>query len=128
EGRYQVINYVFFGFWLLYTIYAYFVKSPYKINKHALLISGSLGLCITIVNGIQTELWLWKSLRMGYPDSFLIDVSWMAMGIISFYAAWKAKPMQKKKKRARVEEEFIPAKPAGKIITDQILTTNPSGN
>ncbi|MEM6846120.1 MAG: PepSY-associated TM helix domain-containing protein [Bacteroidota bacterium] len=44
DGRYQLINAVFFGFWLAFTIYAFFIKSSYKINKHALLIAGGLGL------------------------------------------------------------------------------------
>ncbi|MEM9389358.1 MAG: PepSY-associated TM helix domain-containing protein, partial [Bacteroidota bacterium] len=43
EGRYEVINYVFFGFWLYYTIYAYFIKSSYRINKHAILVAGIFG-------------------------------------------------------------------------------------
>ena len=128
EGRYQVINYVFFGFWLLYTVYAYVIKNNYKINKHALLLAGVLGLAIPISNGVMTGLWFWKSLGMGYSDSFLVDVSWLVMGVITLLAAWKAKPVDKKQ-NVGVEAGIIPATAAKKItISEPILTTNPSGN
>ncbi|MEM6361433.1 MAG: PepSY-associated TM helix domain-containing protein, partial [Bacteroidota bacterium] len=126
EGRYQVINYVFFGFWLLYTVYAYFIKSSHRINKHAMLLAGVLGLAIPISNGVITGLWFWKSLGMGYSDSFLVDVSWLVMGVIALLAAWKAKPVDKKQ-RVGVEAGFVPVTPTKKItISDPILTTNPS--
>ncbi|MEO1098896.1 MAG: PepSY-associated TM helix domain-containing protein, partial [Bacteroidota bacterium] len=128
EGRYQVINAVFFGFWLLYTIYAYVIKNNYKINKQALFLAGFLGLAIPISNGVITGLWFWKSLGMGNSDSFLVDVSWLVMGVIALLAAWKAKPVDKKK-RVGVEAGIVPVTPAKKMtISDPILTTNPSGN
>ncbi|MEM0938955.1 MAG: PepSY-associated TM helix domain-containing protein [Bacteroidota bacterium] len=128
ESRTQVLNTALFGFWLLYTIYAYFIKSNYKINKHALLLAGVLGLAIPIINGAVTGLWFWKSLSLGYPDSFFVDVAWLVMSLISLWAAWKAKPVEKKKKE-RVKEELTLTKSTPKvIITDPILTTNSSSN
>ncbi|MEM1408850.1 MAG: hypothetical protein AAGG59_18855, partial [Bacteroidota bacterium] len=36
------------------------------------------------------------SLGMGYSDSFFVDVSWLVMGAITLWAAWKAKPVDKR--------------------------------
>ncbi|MEM0941940.1 MAG: PepSY-associated TM helix domain-containing protein [Bacteroidota bacterium] len=98
DGRYTIINSVFFGFWLAYSIYAFLNKRSYEINKYALIIAGVFGLFIPVTNGIQTGLWFWKSLGMGYADSFLVDVAWLIMSVITLIAAWKAKPVDKKRK------------------------------
>ena len=82
---------IFFLFWLGYTVYAFFIKSPYRINKHALLLAGILGLLVPIFNGLQSGLWFWKSLQMGYPNSFFVDVSWLVMASISLWVGLKVK-------------------------------------
>ena len=93
-----------------------------------MLLAGVLGLAIPISNGVITGLWFWKSLGMGYSDSFLVDVSWLVMGVITLLAAWKAKPIDKKQ-NVGVEAGIIPATAAKKItISEPILTTNPSSN
>ena len=97
EGRFDLINYVFFGFWLAYTIYALFIKNYFVINKHALVLAGVSGLAIPFINGIITGLWFWKSLNMGYVDSFFVDVAWLCLSLITFTVAFKAKPIVKRK-------------------------------
>ena len=125
---FDTMSTLFFLFWLAYIIYAYIIKSPFKINKHALLLAGGLGLVIPVLNGIQSGLWFWKSLSMGYPDSFFVDVLWIIMSVISLWAACIAKPVEKKPKETGKEEiDSVQATPKV-FINDPILTTNPSSN
>lgn len=100
ESRFDLINYVFFGFWLLYTLYALAIKNYFKINKHALVLAGALGFLIPLINGFYSGLWFWQSLSRGYIDSFFIDVSWMCLAIITLTVALKARPVDKKKIQA----------------------------
>ncbi|MEM8568644.1 MAG: hypothetical protein AAGF85_19460, partial [Bacteroidota bacterium] len=125
EGRYQVINYVFFGFWLLYTIYAYFIKSSYRINKHAILVAGIFGLAIPIINGSVTGLWFWKSLGMGYSDSFFVDISWLVLSLITLWAAYVAKPVNKEVSPLEIPEERTEVFKKDTIISKPVLNINP---
>ena len=101
EGRFGTMSIVFFLFWLCYTIYAFFLKDFHKINKHALLVTGILGILILLLNGIQSGLWPWKSLPHGYIDSFFVDVSWLVMGSISLWAGLRVKRLVAHKKQKR---------------------------
>ncbi|MEM0930912.1 MAG: PepSY-associated TM helix domain-containing protein [Bacteroidota bacterium] len=107
--RFGVMSSIFLLFWLAYTIYSYFIKSPFKINKHALFLAGGLGLLIPVLNGIQSGLWFWKSLVMGYPDAFFVDVGWLFLGSISLFSAVAAKKLDSKKSKQKPEEK-IPVK------------------
>ena len=113
EIRYQLINAVFFGFWLAFTIYAFFIKSSYKINKHALLIAGGLGLLIPVLNGLQSGLWLWKSWDGGYEDSFIVDVFWLVSGAVTLYIGLRLKPQTEPVKANRKKRTYtnVAAKP-----------------
>ena len=128
-GSFGMMSNIFLLFWLAYTIYSYFIKSPFKINKHALLLAGVLGLIIPILNGIQSGLWFWKSLGMNYPDSFLVDVSWIIMSVISLWAAFIAKPVENRGK-AKKEGSIVKTKglsgSAKENITKPILKVKPS--
>ncbi|MEM9361357.1 MAG: PepSY-associated TM helix domain-containing protein [Bacteroidota bacterium] len=118
EGRFGTMSSVFFTFWFGYVLYAYILKDFHKINKHALLSAGIMGLLIPILNGIQSGLWPWVSLPQGYVDTFFIDVSWFFLGLISLITALSAqrlvshkKQRVKKTKMQEVikQEEEIPA-------------------
>ncbi|MEM6526377.1 MAG: hypothetical protein AAF693_21460, partial [Bacteroidota bacterium] len=125
EGRYEIINYVFFGFWLLYTVYAYFIKSSYRINKHAILVAGIFGLAIPIINGSVTGLWFWKSLGMGYSDSFFVDISWLVLSLITLWAAYVAKPVNKEVSPLEIPEERTEVFKKDTIISKPVLNINP---
>ncbi|MEM9077299.1 MAG: PepSY-associated TM helix domain-containing protein [Bacteroidota bacterium] len=109
EGRFGTMSTVFFLFWLGYTIYAFFLKDFHKINKHALLLAGVLGLFIPVLNGIQSGLWPWVSLSQGYIDSFFVDVSWLVIGAISLWVGIKTKRLvaHKKKKILELKKQTI---------------------
>lgn len=109
ENRFDTMSIVFFLFWLTYTVYAFFIKSPYRINKHALLLTGILGLLVPIFNGLQSGLWFWKSLQMGYSDSFFVDMGWLVMGTISLWVGLKVKCLvaRKKPKKQNAEQQAL---------------------
>ncbi|MEM6841339.1 MAG: PepSY-associated TM helix domain-containing protein [Bacteroidota bacterium] len=97
EGRFEIMEAIFFLSWLAFTIYAFIIKSNYKINQHALILAGVMGILIPVFSGLQSGLWLWKSLYSGYVDSFFIDVAWLCLGIISLVIALNTKPLETKK-------------------------------
>ncbi|MEM6831804.1 MAG: PepSY-associated TM helix domain-containing protein, partial [Bacteroidota bacterium] len=119
---------VFFLFWLAYTVYSYFIKSPFKINKQALIIAGGLGLLIPLLNGIQSGLWFWKSLGMGYTDSFFVDVSWLVMSVITLWAACVVKPVNKKVPPLERAEERPEGFKDDTIISKPVLNVNPKAS
>ncbi|MEM7550978.1 MAG: PepSY-associated TM helix domain-containing protein [Bacteroidota bacterium] len=97
-NRFDIMTAMFYSFWFGYTVYAYFSKNYFRITKNALIAAGILGIIIPVLNGIHSGLWFWKSLPLGYMDSFFIDVSWLVMGVITLIAAYKSKPTHKKEK------------------------------
>lgn len=112
-NRYDIMPGIFFGFWLAYIIYSYFIKSTYKINQHALYLAGVMGLLIPGLNGLQSGLWFWKSFQMGYLDSFFIDTSWLVMGVTSILCAFYAKPVVDVRKARKAAASKKKAEPVG---------------
>ena len=68
------------------------IKDYSKMTKHSFWVAGVLGILIPFFNGLQSDLWLWESLKKGWIDSFFIDFSWLIMGIISMFIAYFIKP------------------------------------
>ncbi|MEM8897651.1 MAG: PepSY-associated TM helix domain-containing protein [Bacteroidota bacterium] len=122
ENRYDIMPALFFSFWLAFTVYAFFIKSTYKINKHALLLAGALGLLIPVFNGLQSGLWFWIAAQEGYLDSLFIDVAWIVMGVTSILSALYAKPVvDVKKARKPVQKkpvEAVDREGVPQLITD----------
>lgn len=106
DGRFEMMSNIFFLFWLAYTIYAFVIKNNFKINQHAMFLAGALGIMIPVLNGMQTGIWFWRALPMGYTDTFLIDASWLFLGLITLIVAFKVKPVNKKK--ATDQDVFAP--------------------
>lgn len=123
--RFGMTANVFFLFWLAYTVYSYFMKSTFTINKHALIIAGGFGLLIPLLNGIQSGLWFWKSLGLGYTDSFFVDVSWLVMSVITLWAAYMVKPVNKKVPPLETPEERPEGFKDDTIISKPVLNINP---
>lgn len=88
-SRFTVISWLFLVFWIGYTLYSYRIKNYFTINRNALLLAGIMGMLIPFFNGFHSSLWFWKSLALGYPDSFYVDVTWLVCGSITFWVAIK---------------------------------------
>ena len=91
-NRFPVITYIFAAFWVAYIIYSMWIKDYSKMTKHSFWVAGVLGILIPFFNGLQSDLWLWESLKKGWIDSFFIDFSWLIMGPISMFIAYFIKP------------------------------------
>ena len=127
DDRFSTMTTVFFGFWLAYIVYAFVIKNTFKINKHAMILAGVMGLLIPLLNGLQSGLWFWRSLAAGYTDSFFVDVAWLVMGIVTLLSASKFRPLTKTKTRTenvkvkvgqrRLSREKIAEKPT--LATNQ---------
>ncbi|UII25718.1 PepSY domain-containing protein [Fulvivirga maritima] len=102
--RFAMMSNIFFLFWLGYIVYAFIIKDLYKINKHALFLTGILGLIIPVLNGITAGMWFWKALPSGYYDSFFVDCSWLLLGAICLIVSRYVKRLKcyKKVKAAQV--------------------------
>ncbi|MEL6717468.1 MAG: hypothetical protein AAFP82_02005, partial [Bacteroidota bacterium] len=105
EDRLTTATSIFFIFWLALTVYAFFLKNYYKINRQALFLAGSLGILIPVLNGLHSGLWFWKAIVASYDDSAFIDLAWLTMGIISLTVAWYMKPTVSLKERKKLQKE-----------------------
>ncbi|MEM1119786.1 MAG: PepSY-associated TM helix domain-containing protein [Bacteroidota bacterium] len=119
-ANFDVLSGIFFAAWLGYTVYAYKIKSNFKINKHALLLAGSLGLIIPVLNGIQSGIWVWQALPMGYFELFVVDFGWLTLGTLSLLAGIYAKPLDKKRKPRRRKEKVVPATATEDKLKEQL--------
>ncbi len=91
EAKIDLVSYVFFTFWTLFIVYALIVKSTFKINKVALIITSVFGILIPLLNGFMTNAWLWNSFLKGHYAAFTVDVFWLVIGVICLAIALKLK-------------------------------------
>lgn len=124
EGRFDIINYVFFGFWLAFTTYAFFIKDNFKINKHSMILAGVFGLAIPMINGLTTGLWPWKSLADGYVDTFFIDISWLILAVITLIITFTMSPAGKRKSLAEITGQPRGNNPKEKSATRPKIAVN----
>ncbi len=104
--RFGWISWLFLAFWVGYTVYAYFVKNYFTINRNALLLAGVMGLLIPVFNGLHSGLWLWQSLPMGYPDSFFVDLAWLLTGALTTFVALRLTPQAEPAKATRKKQKL----------------------
>jgi len=86
-----ILNTLFFGGWLLLSIYFRLKKDNSFTNKYTLFSGGILALCIPIVNGFISGNWFWLTFMNGHFNVFVIDVLWMFIGTISLYSVSRLK-------------------------------------
>ena len=87
--RESLINWFFFGGWLLLSILFWLKRDNQLTNKYTLLSGGILSLCIPIVNGFSSENWIWKTFSNEHYTVFIIDMIWLCLGVISLFAAYR---------------------------------------
>lgn len=99
--RFTWVSWLFLAFWVGYTGYSYLIKDNFRINRNALFLAGVMGILIPVSNGLHSGLWFWKSLSMGYLDSFWVDISWLLCGVVTLWVALKIRPQVKKGDRVK---------------------------
>lgn len=87
--RETIFNYVYFGGWLLLSIFFWRKKDNHFTNKYTLLSGAILGLLIPIVNGIHSGNWIWRTFLNGDRDVFVIDALWICISAIAFYSLYR---------------------------------------
>ncbi|NWL01230.1 hypothetical protein DM790_10425 [Flavobacterium collinsii] len=83
---------LYFGGWLLLTIFFIIKKNDGFTNKFCLISGSILGFLIPITNGIVSGEWFWTSFMENKIQIFFIDVFWIFLASISLYVAYHLKP------------------------------------
>ncbi|MFH6933899.1 PepSY-associated TM helix domain-containing protein [Flavobacterium sp. FlaQc-30] len=83
---------VYFGGWLLLTIFFIIKKNDAFTNKSCLISGSILGFLIPITNGIVSGNWFWNSFMENKIQIFFIDVFWIVLASITLYTAYHLKP------------------------------------
>ena len=93
-----------------------------------MVLAGVMGLLIPVLNGLQSGLWFWKSLSMGYTDSFFVDVAWLVMGIVTLLSAKNFRPLTTVKAGTENMEVEVGQQPISqeKITKAPVLATHQS--
>lgn len=83
EHRGTITNSVFFGGWLLLSVFLWLKKNNYFTNKYTLLSTGILGLCIPVANGMITGNWFWRTLiDNNQYHLFIVDTLWLIVAAL----------------------------------------------
>ncbi len=78
-----ILNSVFFGSWLLASVYFWSKKNNYFTNECALLSAGILGFAIPLANGAVSGNWFWRTLTGNQHHIFVTDALWLMLAILS---------------------------------------------
>lgn len=89
DMRMTILYSVYFGTWLLSTLFFIWKKNNYFTNKYTLLSGAILGLLIPVIQGLVTGNWLWHSWTNGQRDLFITDFIWIAISGIALYTVSK---------------------------------------
>ncbi len=89
--RETILNAVFFGGWLVLSIYFKLKKDNYFTNKYTLLSGGVLALCIPLISGFTSGNWIWKTFTAGQNNVFMIDVLWLMLSLTSLFVIVRLK-------------------------------------
>ena len=104
EHNELVLNSVFFGGWLMLTIFFWYKKDNYFTNKYTLLSGGILGLCIPLVNGFSSGNWFWRTFTNQHSNIFVLDILWLFIGVFSLYAVYRMKKKRRLQLKRRTEK------------------------
>ncbi len=91
---------IYFISWLLLSIILVLKKDNGFTNRFCLFSGSILGFLIPIANGIKTGNWFWISYTNNHFQMYFIDVFWIVLSTITFYAAFKIKSSSLKTKNS----------------------------
>lgn len=109
EHRKLILYWIFFGGWLLLSLYFTLKKNNYFTNKYTLLSGGILGLCIPLVNGFSSGNWIWRTFMNQNYDVFIVDVLWTGIAIVSLYTVFR---LRKKTRNSYCQDDITRIKPS----------------
>ncbi|MGE6356249.1 PepSY-associated TM helix domain-containing protein [Flavobacterium sp. NPDC079362] len=82
---------LYFGGWLLLTLFFILKKNDAFTNKFCLLSGSILGFLIPITNGIVSGNWFWNSFMQNHIQVFFVDVFWIVLASITLYISFTLK-------------------------------------
>ncbi len=91
----SIIYLLFFGLWLIATIYFRFKRNNYFTNKVTLLFGSILGLLIPVANGLVSNNWVWNTYKNDQFEILIIDILWICLSITGLSCYFKIKPKVK---------------------------------
>ena len=94
EHRKIILSSVFFGGWLLLSIFFWMKKDNYFTNKFTLLSGGILGFCVPLVSGVYAGNWPWFTFMHNHPGVLFIDLLWIGLSALAFFTIWQMKRNQ----------------------------------
>lgn len=89
--RRAFINQTFFWTWLVVSILLVLKKDHYSINKLCLISGGILSFLVPVAHGFVTGNWVWNSISNGYSQLVVVDLFWIALGLVSLIVLMKLK-------------------------------------
>jgi len=97
QGAGQSFLYWFyFLLWAVLSVFLILKKDLKYMSDFCLLSGGILAFLIPICNGIFSQAWFWQTFAQGHVQIAFIDVSWIVLAIISFFAFAKSKKSKTK--------------------------------
>lgn len=85
-NKQTAIYYCYFITWGITMLIFRFKRDNYWVNKNSLLVSAIAGILIPISSGIISDNWIWKTIANQQYEILTIDVLWILISMVSFYA------------------------------------------
>jgi hypothetical protein len=127
EIRQTILYSVYFGSWLLLSVFFTWKKDNYFTNKYTLISGAVIGVFIPVANGFVTGNWLWLSMVRQQYDIFFVDMLWIFLSLAAAYAATRMKkektPMEEELSSHTIVRNIRPLKTA-LTSRDAILNSN----
>jgi uncharacterized iron-regulated membrane protein len=119
-SRQAVLYGVYFGSWLLLSVFFSWKQSKFFTNKYAMLSGAILGTFIPIANGVSTGNWIWYTATNGNFDFFIVDALWTGLSLMSFYTVYRLKNVKPSSgEDGSQEEDTIKKRP--RVATETVL-------
>ncbi len=88
-NKQTAIYYCYFITWGITILIFRFKRDNYWVNKSSLLVSAIAGILVPMSSGIISDNWIWKTIANQQYEILVIDVLWILISIVSFYAYLK---------------------------------------
>lgn len=80
---------VYFYSWLALSCFYIIRRNLHVTNRETLLIGSLLAICVPVANGLRTGSWLWETCRTGALDIFVVDMLWLAIGVVGLIIGYR---------------------------------------
>lgn len=99
-SRQSILYGVFFGSWLLLSLFFKLKKDNYFTNKYALFAGSFFGFLIPVINGLISGKWIFTTIATRQHEILFIDLFWWTLATVTLVIALRLK----KKKTAQADK------------------------